>query len=155
MSVLTAPLSDVHTTSGVKVRPGEPMTARARAPWSISADQFGPALHSGATAVDIRSQSDRDRDGILLGALAIPADDVLARLVPGTAVSLVGAEFDRRWVLVGRDGHDAEMLTWRLQALGVTGARFVVGGQQLLSRSAARGPLGAHTARDLETYAAH
>ncbi len=155
MSVLTAPLSDVHPSRDAEIRPGEPMTARVSAPLSISADQFGPALHSGATAVDIRSQSDRDRDGILLGALAIPADDVLARLVPGTAVSLAGAEFGRRWVLVGRDGHDAEMLTWRLQALGVTGARFVAGGQQMLSRSATRGPLGAHTARDLETYAAH
>lgn len=155
MSVLTAPLSDVHTGSATATRLGEPMTARVSAPLSISADQFGPALHSGATAIDIRAQADRDRDGILLGALAIPAEDVLARLVPGSGASLAGAEFGRRWVLVGRDGHDAEMLTWRLQALGVTGARFVVGGQQLLSRSSARGPLGVHTARDLETYAAH
>lgn len=155
MSVLTAPLSDVHPHIDAPSRPAEPMTARASAPLSISADQFVPALRSGATAIDIRSQTDRDLDGILLGALAIPAEDVLARLVPGTAASLSSADLGRRWVLVGRDGHDAEMLTWRLQALGVTGARFVAGGQQLLSRSGSRGPLGAHTARDLETYSAH
>lgn len=152
MSVLTAPPSVVSPSA---VRPDRPVTARPTGPLSISVDQFGPALHSGAIAVDIRSQDERDRDGIILGALAIAADDVLARLVPGTRQSLAAAAEDRRWILVGADGHDAEMLTWHLQALGVSGARFVAGGQELLSRVGGRGPLGAHTARDLAAYASH
>lgn len=152
MSVLTARPSVVSPSA---VLSDPPVTARPSGPLSISVDQFVPALHSGAVAVDIRSQSERDRDGIILGALAIAADDVLARLVPGTLQSLAAARQDRRWILVGADGHDAEMLTWHLQALGVTGARFVTGGQELLSRTGGRGPIGAHTARDLETYAAH
>lgn len=153
MSVLTAPPSVVSSFSAV--RHERPVTARPSGPLSISVDQFGPALHSGAIAVDIRSQSVRDRDGIILGALAIAADDVLDRLVPGTLQSLAAAVEGRRWILVGADGHDAEMLTWHLQALGVTGARFVAGGQELLSRVGGRVPISAHTARDLAAYASH
>lgn len=152
MSVLTAPSSATSTST---VQYDLPVTARPSGPLSISVDQFGPALHSGAIAVDIRSQSERDRNGIILGALAIDADDVLDRLVPGTRQSLAAAAADRRWILVGADGHDAEMLTWHLQALGVTGARFVAGGQAHLSRAGGRGPIGAHTARELAAYASH
>lgn len=152
MSVLTAPPS---VDSPSAVLPAPPVTAPPSGPLSISVDQFGPARRGGAIAVDIRSQSERDRGGVILGALAIAADDVLARLVPGTGQSLRAARPDRSWILVGADGHDAEMLTWHLQALGVTGARFVTGGQELLSRAGGRGPIGEHTARELETYAAH
>lgn len=145
MSVLTAPISSLAA----------PVSAPAAAPLSISADQFGPALQSGAIAVDIRSQRVRDTDGILLGALAVPAENVLDRLTPGSAASLSSATADQRWVLVGADGHDAEMLTWHLQARGIVGARFVAGGQRALSRNATPGLLGEHTRRELDAYSAH
>ncbi|HEY9313633.1 hypothetical protein [Williamsia sp.] len=146
MSVLSAPISFSSAA---------PVSAPATAPLSISADQFRPALEAGAVAVDIRSQRVRDDEGILLGALAIPARNVLDRLTPGSAQSLSTASVDQHWILVGVDGHDAEMLTWHLQARGITGARFVAGGQRALSRHAAPGLLGEHTRRELTAYAAH
>lgn len=146
MSLLTAPIS--FSTAA-------PVSAPAAAPLSISADQYGPALQAGAIAVDIRSQRVRNDEGILLGALAIPAKNVLDRLTPGSGQSLSSASVAQRWVLVGADGHDAEMLTWHLQARGITGTRFVAGGQRALSRNATPGLLGEHTRREVSAYIAH
>jgi hypothetical protein len=47
------------------------------------------------------------------------------------------------------------MLTWHLQASGVTGARFVAGGQTALARWAGRQTVAEHTEREWSMFSAH
>ena len=103
MSVLTAPVPSLSS---------RPTSAYPVAPLSVAAHDVDSLLRSGAVAIDIRSQQERDRDGIVLGALAIPADQILDRLIPGSRETLRCADASSRWLLIGVDGHDAEMLTW-------------------------------------------
>lgn len=131
---------------------GVPVVAhRSAAPLSITADRFVDEIEAGAHAVDVRGQRVRDTDGIVLGALAIEPADVLDRLTPGSGRALASAGPETRWILVSDDGHDAEWLAWHLQARGLTGVRFVVGGQRALRRSA----MPDHVRRELATVAAH
>ncbi|WP_425402064.1 hypothetical protein [Jongsikchunia kroppenstedtii] len=120
-------------------------------PLSITADRFVDEVTAGAYAVDIRGQQTRDTDGIVVGALAIEPADVLDRLTPGSGHALAAAAPATRWILVSDDGHDAEWLAWHLQARGLTGVRFVVGGQRALRRSA----MPDHVRRVLATVAEH
>jgi hypothetical protein len=147
MSVLTAPAPPVPSTL--------PRSAFPVAPLSVAAGDYETLLRAGAVAVDVRSQEQRDRDGIVLGALAIPAHHILDRLIPGSPQALRTAGPARRWILIGVDGHDAEMLTWHLQAAGVAGARFVAGGQAALARSGERAPVADHTEREWGMFSAH
>jgi rhodanese-related sulfurtransferase len=147
MSVLTAPAPSALST--------QPRSALPVAPLSVAVGDYDTLLRAGAVAVDVRSQDQRDRDGIILGALAIPAHQVLDRLIPGTPHALRTAGPARRWILIGVDGHDAEMLTWHLQAAGVHGARFVAGGQAALARSGERKSVAEHTEREWSTISAH
>ncbi|NMO04793.1 rhodanese-like domain-containing protein [Gordonia sp. TBRC 11910] len=99
-------------------------------PLSVPAGDYHRHVAAGAVAVDIRSQAVRERDGVVFGAVAVPADAVLDRLTPGGPDALRIAAPGARWLLISDDGHDAEWLAWHLQARGVLGARFVVGGHR-------------------------
>lgn len=121
-------------------------------PLSVQAGDYLDALAAGAVAVDIRPHSLRQAHGALFGAVAIDADDVLARLTPGSDDALRTATADARWILVGDDGNDAEWLAWHLQARGVLGAVFVVGGHRRLR---ALGVSGRISSGDLAMLAAH
>ncbi|GAB18157.1 hypothetical protein GOEFS_047_00160 [Gordonia effusa NBRC 100432] len=122
------------------------------APLSVLVRDYHRHLAAGVIAVDIRDQQTRDRDGVLLGAIAISADVVLDRLTPGGAEALRIAGLDRRWLLISDDGHDAEWLAWHLQARGVIGARFVVGGYQRMRSAGINGPV---SAAELAMISAH
>ena len=80
-------------------------------------------------------------NGALLGALAIEAVEVLERLTPGAPGALRSATADARWILVSEDGHEAEWLAWHLQARGVRGAVFVVGGYRRLRQVGINGTI--------------
>ncbi|GAC68118.1 rhodanese-like domain-containing protein [Gordonia soli] len=122
------------------VAPIRPVVAVASdAPLSVSVAQFLDEIDSGVVAVDVRSQHRRAADGVLSGALAIDAADLLNRLTPGLPGALRTADTGARWLLVSDDGHEAEWLTWHLQARGVHGARFVRGGFRALHRAGIRG----------------
>ncbi|GAB89356.1 hypothetical protein [Gordonia rhizosphera] len=105
------------------------------APLSVQAVDYTALVAAGITPVDVRSQRKRDTDGVLSGALAIDAAEALTRLTPGSAESLTSASTGSRWVLISDDGHEAEWLAWHLQARGIIGARFVVGGYRALRRA--------------------
>lgn len=110
-----------------------PVTASyTAAPLSLQAADFASTVTDGAVAVDLRSARTRQRDGILVGAVALDVVDALDLLSPDSAYRLRTATADTRWVIVSDDGYDAEMLAWHLQARGVRGARFVVGGYAAL-----------------------
>ena len=102
------------------------------APISVQPADYRSAVAGGARVVDLRDDADRRSAGALLGALALNLDGALDALTPGTSVALRTAAADADWLLVTDDGHDAEQLAWHLQARGVHGARFVVGGHRAL-----------------------
>lgn len=91
---------------------------------------FTPA--DDAILVDLRDQSERSRDGILPGAVALDAAAVIARLVPGLSTSLAAAGPDTRWLLVSGNGATAAAIATRLRDRGVQ-ASSVDGGFRALS----------------------
>ncbi|WP_439029971.1 rhodanese-like domain-containing protein [Gordonia terrae] len=109
------------------------------APLSVQVSDYSAAVAAGAVPVDVRSHRRREIDGALLGALAIDAVEVLDRLTPNSPESLRSARFDSRWILVSEDGHEAEWLAWHLQARGVHGAVFVVGGHRRMRSARVNG----------------
>ncbi|MGV9713042.1 rhodanese-like domain-containing protein [Gordonia sp. NPDC003424] len=126
--------------------------AASDAQLSAQTADFHDLLASGVMPVDVRSQRKRDLDGVLSGALAIDAAYVLDRLTPGGAESLSRAAFDGRWLLISDDGHEAEWLAWHLQARGVTGAVFLVGGFRALRRDRIAGRI---SDQELAAISAH
>ncbi len=127
-------------TASVQVLP--PISAPAPdAPLSLQVTDYHHAIATGATPVDLRSHRRRQTDGALLGALAIEAVEVLERLTPGAPGALRSATADARWILVSEDGHEAEWLAWHLQARGVRGAVFVVGGYRRLRQVGINGTI--------------
>lgn len=121
-------------------------------PLSLQAADYRSALSAGAVAVDIRSHRKRQSDGALFGALAIAPTDILELLTPGTPGALRSAVPGSRWVLISDDGHEAEWLAWHLQARGVTGAVFVVGGFRRLRAAGINGEI---SRSELAIYSAH
>lgn len=121
-------------------------------PLSVQPSAYRAAVAAGAVPVDIRSHRKRTLDGALIGALAVEATEVLDLLTPGSPKALRTATHDRRWILVSDDGHEAEWLAWHLQARGVTGAVFVVGGFTRLRRDRINGSI---SDAELAMFSAH
>jgi rhodanese-related sulfurtransferase len=92
----------------------------------------------GSILVDLRDQSERTRDGILPGAVALDAAAVIARLVPGLSTSLSAAGPDARWTLVSGNGATASAIANRLRDRGVQ-ASSVDGGFRALTLGLTRG----------------
>ncbi|GAA2063246.1 rhodanese-like domain-containing protein [Williamsia deligens] len=140
----------------VPLFPAHPVTSVRRAPLGLPVADLPAAVAAGHRLVDVRSQLDRDLDGVVGGAIAVSPDVVVERLTPGGAASLRSAQEWSRWVLVATDGDDAEWLTWHLHAAGVTGARFLLGGVRALraARTASL-PVTESQRRDLAAIAAH
>ncbi|GED99989.1 hypothetical protein nbrc107696_04360 [Gordonia spumicola] len=112
-------------------------------PLSVQADAYRAELAAGAVAVDLRGADLHRVHGALLGAIAVDSDQALDLLRPDSATALRAATVDAQWILVSEDGYDAEWLAWHLQARGVRGARFVVGGHRALRRRGVTGSIGA------------
>ncbi|NLG47591.1 rhodanese-like domain-containing protein [Gordonia sp. (in: high G+C Gram-positive bacteria)] len=117
-------------------------TSYSDTPLSLQADQYRAATAAGAVAVDLRDAHSRAAGGALIGAVALDIQTALELLDPDSHARLRGATSDARWVLISDDGYDAEMLAWHLQARGVRGARFVVGGHAALRAARVNGSVG-------------
>ncbi|MAU80597.1 rhodanese-like domain-containing protein [Gordonia sp. Z-3] len=127
-------------------------TSADATPLSAQAADYEKLVRSGHTPVDVRSQRKRQADGVLSGALAVDAAELLTRLTPGTPESLRSAHTDARWLLISDDGHEAEWLAWHLQARGIAGAVFVVGGFRALRRAHVAGTI---SEQELAAISAH
>ncbi|MFT4085615.1 MAG: rhodanese-like domain-containing protein [Gordonia sp. (in: high G+C Gram-positive bacteria)] len=114
-------------------------TSFTSAPLSVRLDDYRQELAGGAVAVDLRDDAARRTEGALLNAVALKLDEALELLTPGAPGALRAATEDARWVLVTDDGYDAEWLAWHLQARGVHGARFLVGGHRALRAAGING----------------
>ena len=75
-------------------RPRTPVTATAVRSVSVTVEDYVAAVAAGHRVVDIRSQRQRDTDGIIAGALAIDPSVLLDRLVPGSSDALRAATSD-------------------------------------------------------------
>ncbi|MEP9395316.1 rhodanese-like domain-containing protein [Gordonia sp. VNQ95] len=130
-----------------------PVSAPApSAPLSLRIADYRDALAAGATPIDVRSQRKRQADGALLGAIAVDAAEAIDLLTPGSPSALRIAAGDARWILVSDDGHEAEWLAWHLQARGVPGAVFVIGGYRGLRRAGINGQINQG---ELDVFSAH
>jgi rhodanese-related sulfurtransferase len=90
------------------------------------------AIRKGAVLVDIRSERDRDRDGVIPGALFLPRNVLEWRVDPASGHSApgLGAALDRRIILICDEGYQSSLAAATLQDLGFTCATDLVGGFQ-------------------------
>jgi rhodanese-related sulfurtransferase len=90
------------------------------------------AVTGGALLIDIRSEQQRERDGVIPSAHFVPRNVLEWRLDPASGHSdpaLAGA-LERRVVVVCDEGHQSSLAAATLQDLGFRGATDLVGGFQ-------------------------
>ena len=88
-------------------------------------------MASGALIVDIRPVDQRDRDGVLPGAVVIDRNVLEWRLDPSCAHRLpIADDYARRIVVVCNEGYSSSLAAHTLQRLGLTRATDLIGGFQ-------------------------
>jgi len=90
------------------------------------------AMAEGAVLVDIRSECQRDRDGLIPGAVACPRNVLEWRMdaASGHHDAAFGGDLDRHVVLVCDEGYQSSLAAATLQDLGFARATDLVGGFQ-------------------------
>ena len=124
---------------------------------TLDAQNYRIAVEAGALVVDIRSRAQRERQGVLAGAVAVQARPVVEFLDPRSDVALAAVVAGREVVLVSDDGLDAELFAWELHSRGVTDVRAVDGGHTALRSAGCLGLLteAAHIQRERAAISAH
>jgi len=99
-------------------------------------DRLGPlatfdAMRAGATLIDIRSESQITRDGVVPRALVIPRNVLEWRLDPASAHRHPNApKLNDRVILMCDEGYQSSLAAATLRQLGFTRATDVEGGFQ-------------------------
>ena len=90
------------------------------------------AVAAGAVMIDIRSERQRERDGVIPGAIFVPRNVLEWRLDPasGHADPALGGDLDRHVILLCDEGYQSSLAAATLQQLGFHRATDVVGGFQ-------------------------
>lgn len=124
---------------------------------TITAADYPAAVRGGALVVDIRSRTQRERQGVLAGAVAVEARPVVDLLDPRSAAPLAAVAEGRSVVLVSDDGLDAELFALELHSRGVRGVRAVDGGHDALRAARALALLSEadHLLRERSAISAH
>ncbi|UVE94522.1 rhodanese-like domain-containing protein [Dietzia sp. B32] len=147
------------TTTSIRVAATAPATTSSTtsAATVIPAVDYPAAVRSGALVVDIRSRAQRERQGVLAGAVAVEARPVVDLLDPRSAAPLASVVEGRSVVLVSDDGLDAELFALELHSRGVRGVRAVDGGHDALRAVRALGLLSEadHLLRERSAISAH
>ena len=87
------------------------------------------ASTNGALIIDIRSSTDRDRDGVIPGSVHIPRTVLEWRLAPGSpSRSPYAPDLDQEILLLCDHGYSSSLAAAALQDLGFANAGDVVGG---------------------------
>jgi rhodanese-related sulfurtransferase len=87
------------------------------------------ALENGALLIDLRADSQRERDGLIPGARALNRNVLEWRLDPeGDWRDPELAKADAQVVLMCQDGYQSSLAAANLQKLGIARATDVVGG---------------------------
>jgi rhodanese-related sulfurtransferase len=102
----------------------------------VRLDRVEPAeaageVERGALLVDIRSELQRERDGVIPGAIHHPRNVLEWRMDPASGHSdpAVGG-LDRRVIVICDEGYQSSLAAAVLQDLGFAGATDLVGGFQ-------------------------
>jgi rhodanese-related sulfurtransferase len=103
--------------------------ARARLE-RLSPSQARQAVERGALLIDIRSDSQRARDGLIPGARFIPRNVLEWRCDPNSEWSdpAVVAELDRQLIVICDEGYQSSLVAATLQRFGFEAATDVIGG---------------------------
>jgi rhodanese-related sulfurtransferase len=88
------------------------------------------AMRDGAVLVDVRSQDERERQGIVPGAVHYPLSVVLWRLDPAQETGNSKLPLDSRVMLLCRQGYSSSLAAAQLQTIGFTRATDVIGGAE-------------------------
>jgi rhodanese-related sulfurtransferase len=106
-------------------------TARQRLA-RVAPAQAPDAVREGAVLVDIRSERDRERDGVIPGALFFPRNVLEWRLDPASGHSAreLDSGLDRHIILVCDEGYQSSLAAATLQDLGFARATDLAGGFQ-------------------------
>jgi rhodanese-related sulfurtransferase len=108
------------------------MLAAARARLDrVGPEQAAAELESGAMLVDIRSESQRERDGVVPGATYHPRNVLEWRMDPdsGAADPALGG-LDRRVIVMCDEGYQSSLAAAALRDLGLGRATDLAGGFQ-------------------------
>lgn len=134
-----------------------PTTTTATAGLTLDVADYRAAVAAGALVVDIRSRAQRERQGVLAGAVAVEARPVVDLLDPRSPAPLAAVGERREVVLVSDDGLDAELFALESHSRGVRGVRAVDGGHAALRAAGALGLLSdaEHLLRERSAISAH
>lgn len=132
-------------------------TTTTTAGLTLDVADYRAAVAAGALVVDIRSRAQRERQGVLAGAVAVEARPVVDLLDPRSPAPLAAVGERREVVLVSDDGLDAELFALESHSRGVRGVRAVDGGHAALRAAGALGLLSdaEHLLRERSAISAH
>jgi rhodanese-related sulfurtransferase len=90
------------------------------------------AVRRGAVLVDIRSELQRDADGVIPGALFYPRNVLEWRIDPASGYSdpSLGGDFDKHLIVFCDEGYQSSLVAATLQVLGFPRATDLIGGFQ-------------------------
>jgi rhodanese-related sulfurtransferase len=96
------------------------------APTDLSAEQ-----RAGALVVDVRPADQRERDGLLPGAIVVDRNVLEWRLDPASAHRIEAVTgYDQRIILVCNEGYSSSLAAATLHDLGLHRATDLIGGYQ-------------------------
>lgn len=145
------------TTVAVTITDTTTVTITDTATVTLDVSDYRSTVESGALVVDIRSRAQRERQGVLAGAVAVEARPVVDLLDPRSPAPLAVVDEGREVVLVSDDGLDAELFALELHSRGVRGVRAVDGGHDALRAAGSLGLLSdaEHLLRERSAISAH
>ena len=96
----------------------------------VTPEQAFEAMREGAVLVDIRSQDERERQGVVSGAAHYPLSVVLWRLDPAQEIGNPKLPLDTLVMLLCCHGFSSSLAAAQLRAIGFERATDVIGGAE-------------------------
>jgi rhodanese-related sulfurtransferase len=94
----------------------------------VTPKQALDAIRQGALLVDVRSRDERERQGLIPGAVHHPLSVVLWRLDPAQPTRNPKPSLDTRLILICREGYSSSLAAAQLREIGFVRATDVTGG---------------------------
>jgi len=94
----------------------------------VTPQQAFDAMRDGAVLVDVRSQDERERQGLIPGAIHHPLSVVLWRLDPDEPAGGADVPLGTRVMLICRQGYSSSLAAAPLREIGFVRATDVAGG---------------------------
>jgi rhodanese-related sulfurtransferase len=98
----------------------------------LDPEQARDAMEAGAVLVDIRSEPQRERDGVVPGAVYHPRNVLEWRADPSSGASdpAIAGDLDRRVIVMCDAGYQSSLAAATLQEIGFSNATDLAGGFQ-------------------------